>query len=118
MARVTTENDRAERERTVGRLFEEHMKAELPVRWRNEDPPTVDLAFLDDQTAGCVSTWLSSEGRLDAERLSVLRDGLRDLDRVLPLLTDHQETQYANRLRQLARLVLGAAGQNFEGPRR
>lgn len=107
---MTTERGRSERERTVDRLFDEHMKAELPVRWRDEDPATVDLAFLDDQIAGCVATWLSSEGRLDAERLSVLRAGLRDLDRVQPLLTDDQETLYANRLRQLARLVLGTAG--------
>jgi hypothetical protein len=40
-----------ERDRTVNRLFEEHVRAELSVRWRNEDPATVDLASVDD--AGC-----------------------------------------------------------------
>jgi hypothetical protein len=101
MAQMTTKRVRTERERTVDRLFEEHVRAELPVRWRTEDMATVDLAFLDDQIAGCVATWLSSAGRLDAGRLSVLRDGLRDIDRVLPSLTDNEEALFANRLRQL-----------------
>ncbi len=70
----------------------------------------VDLVLLDADIAGCVTTWLSSSGRLDAGHLAVMRNGVSDLVRVLPLLTDEQEGRYVERLRRLAQLVLAEAG--------
>jgi hypothetical protein len=64
---------------------------------------------MDADIAGCVATWLGDGGRLDAGRLSAMRNGVGHLARVLPLLTDEREARYVERLRQLAQLVVEAA---------
>ncbi len=90
-------------------LYDQHERAEFPDRWRDEEPGGVEMVMLDADVAGVVWSWLSG-GRLDATRQSVLRSSLRDLDRVLPVLSDSQELQYCQRLRELARLVLTTGG--------
>ena len=96
---------------TVDRLFEEHRRAVFPERFREETSAAgVDLVLLDAHLAGCVSTWLHGGGRLDAAHGPVVRHCLRDLDRVLPRLTDGHERRYVERLRELARLLVQAGG--------
>ena len=70
----------------------------------------MDLVLLDAHLTGCVATWQHCQGRLDPARHEVVYDCLRDLDRVLPLLTDGHERRYVERLRELARLVVQAGG--------
>jgi hypothetical protein len=90
-------------------LYEEQERAEFPARLRDSDLAGVDLVLLDVDIAGCVATWLSSGGRLDAARLAVTRNGVRELACVLPLLTDAQEARYFERLPQLAQPALDEA---------
>jgi hypothetical protein len=106
MTGVTTDPARRE---TARLLYDEHERAEFPGRWRDEEPGGVEMVMLDADVAGVVSSWLSG-GRLDAPRQSVLRSSLRDLDRVLPVLSDSEELRYCQRLRELARLVLTTGG--------
>lgn len=110
MAAVTATETPNEPAGRIGRLYEEHQRAVFPHRWRDDDVAGVHLVLLDSQLAGCVATWQGGGGRLGAGHRDVLRESLRDLDRVLPRLTDGPERRYAERLRELARLLLQADG--------
>jgi hypothetical protein len=117
MARVMMLPPPSRGERSIGLLYDEHGRAVFPARLRDGDVAGVDLVVLDADIAGCVTTWLSGDGRLDAARLALLSNGVGQLARVLPLLTDAQEARYFDRLRQLAQLVFGG-GQLSREPER
>jgi hypothetical protein len=109
---VTAANGQDDRRALVAQLWEEHRRATFPARLRGEEIAGVDMVMVDADVAGCVDTWLSGSGPLDAGRLSVLRDLVRDLDGVVALLEDEHERQYYERLRDLARLVLDVGRQS------
>lgn len=89
----------------VGRLWREHLRAAFPAGLRGAEPGGVDLVMLDADIAGCVSTWQTNGGALDAERHRILRECIADLERVLPGLDDSEGFRYFGRLGRLARLV-------------
>ena len=91
---------------TIDRLYDEHQRAAFPDRWRDEDVAGVDLVLLDAHVAGCVVRRQAGGGLLGAGHREVLRQCLGDLDRVVPRLTDGHERRYAERLRDLARLLV------------
>ncbi|WP_444960014.1 hypothetical protein [Nocardiopsis sp. M1B1] len=82
------------------------MRAEFPAGLRGGEQAGVHMILLDADVAGCVTTWQSNRGVLDEERRRSLLRCVADLDKVLPLLTDAQETRYYGRLRDLAVTVL------------
>ena len=90
MPRVPAADAGSRRESAVARWYEEYRDAEFPGRFRGEELAGVDLVTLDADIAGCVETWQAGGGRLGGAGRAVLRERLRDLDRVLPLLTDEQ----------------------------
>ena len=90
----------------VQQLWSEHRGAPFPSRLRGEEIAGVDMVMLDADVAGCVSVWLSSNGRLDEWRKTVLLQCLDELDRIVPLLQDADEREYYERVRQLARAAL------------
>ena len=92
------------------RLYEEHLRAGFPERLRDEVPSAVDVAVLDADVAGVVSTWVHDGGRPDPALRAVLSACSQDLDRLLPELTDVHERRYVGRLRQLAGLLAEAGG--------
>ncbi|MFF5405217.1 hypothetical protein ACFY8K_18775 [Streptomyces misionensis] len=100
--------DEAERLRNVSRLWEGHRRAAFPADVRGAEPSGIDLVLLDATVAGCVSGWLDGGGSLDAERGRILRDAVRDLDRVLPEITGDDAPRYFRHLRRLAVLVSAA----------
>ena len=91
----------------ASRLWDEHLRAPFPPRFTGEDVAGRDVVLLDADVAGCVSTWLSNNGRLDLHRRDVLAQSLAELDQVLAPLTDQAEREYFARLRDLAALALG-----------
>lgn len=91
-------------------LWDEHLRAEFPTRLRGEEVAGVDMVMADSDVAGCVITFLEGRGVLDEWRRGILRRCIRDLDSVLPLLTDDEERRYYGRLREVASLVAGAPG--------
>ncbi|MBB1259393.1 hypothetical protein [Streptomyces alkaliterrae] len=89
----------------VALLWREHVKAAFPAGLRESEPGGVDIVLLDAEVAGCVDTYLSNGGRLDAGRYRILREGVAGLDRALPHISDPEERRYCLRLRELATLA-------------
>ncbi|MGW4519441.1 hypothetical protein ACWEO4_48220 [Streptomyces sp. NPDC004393] len=89
----------------VARLWQEHQDADFPAGLRGAELDGIDLVMLDADIAGCVTTWRSNGGFLDAERLRILRDCITELDNVLPLLMDAEELRYYKRLHRLATIT-------------
>ncbi|WP_410575441.1 hypothetical protein [Amycolatopsis sp. cmx-4-61] len=86
----------------VARLWDAHVHAPFPLALRDAEIAGIDMVLLDAYTAGCVSSWLSSGGRLDAWRRTAIASCLAELNTVLPLLTDPTQAAYYRRLRDLA----------------
>ncbi len=86
-------------------LWDEHRSAPFPDAVAGEEIAGVDMVMLDADIAGCVSTWLGDQGRLDEGRKAVLAKRLDDLGSVVPLLQDEGEREYYERLRRLAQLT-------------
>ncbi|MFI8876797.1 hypothetical protein [Streptomyces sp. NPDC055243] len=95
----------------VTQLWREHLAVEFPAALRGAELAGIDLVLLDAGIAGCASTWRNAGGSLDATRQRILRDCLRDLERVLPLLVEPDEVRYCQRLRRLAVLTSGHGPQ-------
>jgi hypothetical protein len=91
-------------------LWDEHLRADFPARLRGEEIAGVDMVMVDSDVAGCVITFLKGRGVLDEWRRGILRGCIRDLDKVLPLLTDDEERRYYGRIREVASLVSGTPG--------
>lgn len=91
-------------------LWDEHLRADFPARLRGEQIAGVDMVMVDSDVAGCVITFLKARGVLDDGARRILRRCIRDLDKVLPLLTDEEKRRYLFRLREVATLVSGAPG--------
>ncbi|AWN24917.1 hypothetical protein [Streptomyces sp. NEAU-S7GS2] len=89
----------------VARLWQEHLDAKFPAGLRGAELDGSDLVMLDAAIAGCVTTWRSNGGVLDAKRLRILRDCISELDTVLPLLMDEKELHYYKRLHRLATIT-------------
>ena len=94
-----------QRHQMVARLWEAHLQAQFPARLRGAEVVGVEMILLDADTAGCVKSWLDNHGQLDARRQDVIASCLNELNRVVAILTDHDEAAYYNRLRELAALI-------------
>ena len=90
----------------MSRLWAAHMRAEFPSRLRGEEIAGVDMVMLDADIAGCVGTWWAGHGSMDEGRRQLVGRLLKDLDRVLPLLSDEQELAYYRRLRAISEVLL------------
>ncbi len=62
---------------------------------RAEDVDGIDLMLVDTEAAGCISTFLGNQGRLDPDQLRILRRISGDLHRVVPHLTGAMATYFA-----------------------
>ncbi|MET9262697.1 hypothetical protein [Amycolatopsis sp. NPDC004079] len=99
--------DLADRLATVTTLFEAHRKAPFPRRWRGTDVAAVDTVMLDENSSGCISTWLQRQGLLDDRRWNILAECEQQLIRVIPEL-DAYGREYYQRLLDMTVLVLEA----------
>lgn len=100
---------------TVAQQWNKHLRDEFPARLRGEELEGVDLVMLDADTAGCVIAWLGNNGVLDEQQKHSLGAVLRDLDVVLPLLTDPVEAAYYQRLQGLAQVIAGPRSERPSG---
>jgi len=90
----------------VERLWREHLKAARS--WvRGSEVDEVDLDLLDANTCQCVMTYIDS-GSLSAWKTATLVRCIQDLDTVIEQL-DGEVSTYFERLRDMARVVLGSA---------
>ncbi|MFD8570514.1 hypothetical protein [Streptomyces sp. NPDC059639] len=77
----------------VARLFQEIRKETWPAHLNTAERAGIDLVMLDADLAGCVTTWLSNNGVLDARRLAILRRRLSDLEQVMPEIDEADNTR-------------------------
>lgn len=88
----------AEQVQNAARLWQEHLRAVFPAGLRGAEPAGIDIVLLDASIAGCISTWLNNGGTLGPEHSRILQGCIRDLDRVLPEITEVRELHYCQRL--------------------
>ena len=86
-------------------LWQQHSSAVFPEGYGSREVKGYNLALLDAEIAGCIHMYISSDGKLDPQRIKVLRERLIDLNTII-LLLNHEEFMYFDRLRKLANLVL------------
>jgi hypothetical protein len=65
----------------------------------------IELASLDTFAAGCIATFVSNNGRLDAERITVLKKCAEEIEVVVPVL-DGEAMDYFEELQLLSQEVL------------
>ncbi len=65
----------------------------------------IELVSLDTYSAGCIDTFIANKGNLDAQRISTLKDCLREIDKVLKHLKGDAKN-YFEHLRLLSKQVL------------
>ncbi|MFG3532496.1 hypothetical protein ACGF8B_38170 [Streptomyces sp. NPDC047917] len=75
-------------------------RAPFPAGPAGAERAGIDLVLLDTGIAGCVSSRRSNNGSLDGERHRILHRRIRDLDRILPLLSATEAPSYWHRLHQ------------------
>jgi hypothetical protein len=92
--------------------------AKLRLRFpRQSEMPRVDksdVIMLDSYVAGCVSTFINRDGKLDRRRIEILQECVRELAEYLPLL-DGSVLEYFVIDQGLAEAVLAAVDRD---PRR
>ncbi|MER5895795.1 hypothetical protein [Streptomyces sp. NPDC001876] len=89
----------------VTHWWQEYVHAPFPAGLAGAERAGIDLVLLDADIAGCVSTWRSNDGSLDAERRKILHNRITDLEQVLPLLSATDNPPYWQLLHRLAQLV-------------
>lgn len=73
------------------------------------DTGDVDIILVDTYAAGCLDTYFH-DGSLDQDRVRVLEECFRDLQRALPRLSG-EASEYFGQLAALCSRVLGAIGR-------
>jgi len=91
-------------EAAIEELWQEHLAAAFPKKFRGKDVNKIDFVLLDATIAGCVSTFLE-RGKLNVYQLAMLGLAYRDASYVVPVLND-EGAAYFWRLERLAELVL------------
>lgn len=90
----------------VAQMWQAHCDRWFPPLLRGAEVGTIDVVLLDADTAGCVSTWLGNGGHLDPERSRILAACVEDLDTVIAVFTDGEESHYLQQLQIMAAAVL------------
>ncbi|CAH9418884.1 hypothetical protein SGL43_05936 [Streptomyces globisporus] len=92
-------------EAMVARLLQELLGLRWPARLNSAERAGVDLVMLDSDIAGCVTSWLSHGGSLDAWRLGILDRKLSELERVLPELGEADQPRRWRLWHEMALLI-------------
>ncbi|TJZ57513.1 hypothetical protein FCH28_06030 [Streptomyces piniterrae] len=96
-----------ESEAVVARLWQEFRSEPWPARLNGAELVGIELVTLDADLAGCVHSWLNNGGYLDPRRRRTLNRRIRELEQVLPQLTEADAPQRWHRLHQMAQRVSG-----------
>ncbi|MER6299824.1 hypothetical protein ABT247_09640 [Kitasatospora sp. NPDC001539] len=90
----------------VARLLRELRQETWPARLNTAERAGIDLVMLDADIAGCVTSWLSNEGLLDARRRAALHRRFCDLEQVLPELDEADNLRLWQVWYQMVRLII------------
>ena len=90
---------------TVQALWADHMNEPFPDGLRRINAPSGEsVPALDSYIVGCVTTYLSGQGRLGSRRRQILKDCAAELAAVLPLVPE-SDAPYVVRLIQIVELA-------------
>lgn len=99
----------------IQKLWQEHLSLPFPKGCGGAEVEGIDLVMLDADTAGCVSTFINNNGRLDSWRTQVLKNRLDDLVVVTKEL-DGEALDFFVQIKMLVKIVLeeiGDVDKNF-----
>jgi hypothetical protein len=91
----------------IKELWQEHKKEHFPTGYGGEEIEAIDLALLDSDIAGCVTTFIKKQ-KLELSHTAILGLCYRDCAVVVRGL-DGEAKEYFHRLEKLAKLVLESA---------
>jgi hypothetical protein len=91
-------------------MWNEWKSLPFPANYSGKDVEGICITSLDSYAAGCIDTFISRKGSLDAWRISVLEKCRDDLEIVLPKL-DGEARTYFERLLKLSKKVLSLVGR-------
>ncbi len=86
-------------------LWDIHLAGKFPRGYGGETVEGIDLVLLDSAVAGCVTTFIKNDGKLDVWRTAILGLCCRDLNIVTYHLSGEAKEFYS-RLETLSNLVL------------
>ena len=92
---------------SIERLWRDHQRIRFPQGCAGREIDGIDLVLLDSSIAGCVSTFLARDRRLNGWRLAVLGQCYRDARHVIPML-EPELRKYFERLEVMAGEILQA----------
>jgi hypothetical protein len=92
-------------------LWDEHLAARFPKECVGQEIEKIDLMLLDSETAGCISTFINRNGKLDLWRTAVLGLCYRDLFLITSKIEGGAK-DYFWRLELLAERVLKSIAQS------
>ena len=88
----------------IVKLYNEHLETPFPDR-RGDEILGIDLVLVDSDTAGLISTYVGSRGRLSADNIRILHSCYSDLRSVVKELSG-ADRQYFARLQNIAGLII------------
>ncbi|MEU8610458.1 hypothetical protein AB0C29_20970 [Actinoplanes sp. NPDC048791] len=99
--------EQQDRMSAAAELWKTHCHTGFPGWLRSTDVAGVEMALLDADVAGCISSWLNNDGLLSDRRWAVLAGGERQLVHVLPELSG-DEAAYCQRLLDMTELAMNS----------
>lgn len=85
-----------------GRIW---LEQPFPDGYRGHETEGVDLVLLDTFAAGCITSFVSSRGRIAFDHITVLKECLRQLDSILPWV-GVEARMYFHELREITNLIV------------
>ncbi|MFE7532480.1 hypothetical protein ACFU7Y_43315 [Kitasatospora sp. NPDC057542] len=105
-----------EPEAEVSRLWQESRGEYRTSRVNLAEPAGVDLVtMVDGRLGGCIHTWLYCCASFGARHLDTVRVVLRDLERLLPEITDEGNLRIGQHCHRLAQLISDSSPDSDNG---
>ena len=89
----------------IQKVWQDFLSTPFPERCSGVEVAGIELASLDSFTAGCIDSFVSNDGQLDAERISILKKCARDIDLVVPML-EGEAIDYFEQLQLVSNEIL------------
>ena len=89
----------------IQKIWRDFAMRPFPEGCTGEEVQGIELALLKTSAAGCIHTFVSNNGSLDRERVSVLRQCAEEIEVVVPMLKG-EAMDYFEELQLLSQEVL------------
>lgn len=98
----------------IQKIWREFASRPFPESCAGVEVRGIELASLDTFAAGCIDTFVSNNGRLDAEPISILKKCAEEIEVVVPML-DGEAMDYFEELQLLSHEVLRVVSKGKGG---